>query len=886
MRYTGYLLFFLFLSIPFTHAQGLQGSMQVMKGSIKDTKGNPIAFSTVYVREALLGTAANQDGNFELSLPEGTYTCVFQSLGYQQVVKTVRLNNGMLPIHIVLPDMVYNLGEVVISGKKEDPAYRIIRHVIAKAPGYSRMIKSFQAEVYIRGSLHINTISKMVKWMAKKDLNESDIKEGDTYIEESVNEIDFTAPDLTRQKVKSIQSTFPDFGGDQSKSAIGFIAGNIYHPQAFGNAFSPIAPGSFDHYRFRYEGQTEYDGYSIHKIAILPLGSGPQFVKGTIYIVDGLWCVSNIDIVKEEQLGVTIYLTQNYNVVKEGAWLPVTNRLKVDVDLLGNSGSFSYHTSIRYHDLTVNVPGYRKPVINVTGTPDQKTKAFHEKNREQIQKKQQEIEKLATLTNPNTDESYRLARLQRKQEELKLKDSLRFNHEYVETYKTEFDSSARKNDTAFWNIIRPIPLTMNEMMSVKARDSLQVKAKPNDSANAPHKASWMSTLMFGGTFINDSLVTFGMKGIVNPFRLGYNTVDGFRYSTAWYWQKRLNHRDTLGIEPMLGYAFSRNSVYWDVPGYYQSVHKNTKAGFRLGRQIFDFNPDGVHQLETSVQTLVFRENTARFYKASYLNLHYKTDLAHDFSVHASLFLTDNRVMNNTSNFSLFFKDQKDFSPNVPYNARYRMMDHQDMSVQLILKYKSMPYYYIKDGIKVPRWRLNDTPEFSITWKKGLPVGFFDTDYDLIKLAIHQQKLIGLSDQFNYRFEAGYFPNHKNMLFTQFQHFAKRPLIAGIKEFFPYFLLMDPYRFSTDQYYAVAHLQYKSPFVLLKRLPVLRNRMWNESIFFSYLYTPQNKNYMEPGYGIGNMFYNLGVFTGLNGFNLREVGVRLSILIFGTKEITF
>lgn len=299
MRYTGYVLLILFMCFSYAHAQVLQGPLQVMQGSIKDTKGNPIAFSTVYVREALLGTATNQDGNFELSIPEGTYTCVFQSLGYQQVVKSVRLTYGMLPIHIVLPDMVYDLGEVVISADKEDPAYRIIRHTIAKAPVYSHMVRSFKAEVYIRGSLHITAISKLIKWMAKEELKESEIKEGDTYLEESVNEIDFTAPDLTRQKVKSIQSTFPDFGGDQSKSAIGFIAGNIYHPQAFGNAFSPIAPGSFDHYRFRYEGQTQMDGYPIHKIAILPLGSGPQYIKGTIYIVDGLWCVSNIDIVQE-----------------------------------------------------------------------------------------------------------------------------------------------------------------------------------------------------------------------------------------------------------------------------------------------------------------------------------------------------------------------------------------------------------------------------------------------------------------------------------------------------------------------------------------------------------------------------------------------------------
>ncbi|NTW24295.1 MAG: carboxypeptidase-like regulatory domain-containing protein, partial [Lentimicrobium sp.] len=184
-------------------------SAQVLRGIINDSQGNPVSFATVFVKESSFGTSANEEGVFELRLTEGTYTFVFQCMGYQTITKTLKVQSTNVPVVVVLPAMVYSLQEVVVSDGGEDPAYRIMRRVIRKAPLYAGMVKSFNADVYIRGSLNIKKISSMVKWMARDDLKESNIKEGDTYIEESVNEIQFTAPNLTRQKVKSIHSTFP-----------------------------------------------------------------------------------------------------------------------------------------------------------------------------------------------------------------------------------------------------------------------------------------------------------------------------------------------------------------------------------------------------------------------------------------------------------------------------------------------------------------------------------------------------------------------------------------------------------------------------------------------------------------------------------------------------
>ncbi len=871
---------------------------QVLRGIIVDSEGVPVPYSTVYIRELSLGSATNSEGRFELKLNAGTYVCVFQSMGYQTVVKEINLKKDSPAFTIELPDMVYDLSTVEIKGSKEDPAYGVMRQVIANAPMFANIVKHYKADVYIKGSLTITGISKLVKWMARDDLKEYNIKAGDTYIEESVNEITYTGPDIVRQRVKSIKSNFPDFGENSSNSAMGFISGNIYQPRGFGSAISPVRAGAFTHYRFRYEGRTRYGDYAIHKITVIPKGKGSQYIQGTIYVVDDLWCLSNLNLFKDEQMGVKLHLSQNYNEVKDGVWLPVSNRLKVEMDLLGNSGSFDYHTSIQYKELIVNIPKTQtnieskapdkeneNKVIAKSNIPDRQID-YHKKIDTKIAGKQKVINKLAQKEELSTAESYRLARLQQQQHDLRIKDSLRFDHEFIESYKTIIDTNARKHDTAYWNTIRPIPLSGNELTSIRAADTIKLRGKTNTDSTKTSGYKWIGRLFLGGYFINDTATELRNRGLINPVNISFNLVDGLRYQNSISMTRRLPQTQSISLSPMLGYAFGRKVLYGELPISWKSESLNKQAGIRVGKQAVDYNPDGIHPLESSIEALVFRENPAKFFNSAYLDLKYSMEPVHGLTSVFQVSFSENKTLTNVTDYSVFYRKSKEFEPNIPDNPVFAMTDHQDLTTEIALRYKPAPFYYISNGVKKTYRRFNDYPEYSLIWKKGIPAGIFDTDYDLIKAVVHQQKRLGIKNRLNYRVEAGYFINSKAMWFPQFQHFAKRPLIAGIKEFFPYFLLLNSYEFSTNQYFAAGHLQYKSPFIMLKRLPILRNRLWDESFFFSYLYSPQHKNYFEPGYGIGGIIFNLGVFAGFQGFEYQQAGVRLSITIFTTNEVSF
>jgi len=869
---------------------------QSIGGTITDSRKKPIPYSTVFIKELSFGTAANQDGAFELKVPDGNYTCTFQSMGYQSVTEKIRATNSGIPLHIVLPDMVYSLGEVVVSANKEDPAYGIMRKVIGKAPLYAKMIKSYNAEVYIKGSLHVKKISRMIKWLAKDELKESKIREGETYLEESINEITFTSPNLTRQKVKSLHSTFPVTSENRSASAIGFISGSIYDPKAFGEAISPLSPGAFSHYRFHYEGVTAQGNMQIAKIKVIPKGDGPLYVSGYIYILEGIWCISYLDMTINSQLGVTIHLNQSYSEVKSGSWLPVSNRILINADLMGNEGDFSYNTSIKYTKLEVNTIDLQKSATSYNTETNKakttQTDSGKSKSPKRLANKSEKVKALLQLEKPNTYESYKLAKMLNNQADMELKDSLRIHHEFINTYKTEIDSNALNRDSTFWNSMRPIPLATNEQKSVRIFDSLIIKqnriGSDTTKSKKREKLKLAGKIILGGRQQIDSLSYLRIEGIVNILGLSFNSVDGFVYKTGFSWEKRTVNGQKLFLKPSVGYAFSRKSLLWNVNVLWTIGDKNKQwIGLNFGEHSLDYNPDGgCLSLENSISSLFFRENLSRLYNSQLIETSYGCEIANGFSINVKLRGSDNQPLDNTSDFSVFYKNDKDFLPNMPDNEDFRMDSHRDFLFTIGLSYKPTPFYYYVKNVKIPRSYLNDTPTFSLYWTKGVPIVGCSSDFDLVKAGIEQHKKLSASGFLNYKVEVGKFVNKKKLFFNNYKQFYVQPLASGLREYYPSFQLLDYYKESTNNYYAEGHFQYLSQFILLKLLPLIRNRLWNESLFANYMFTPGTKNYFELGYGIGNSFYNAGVFSSFKGLNYQQTGIRISITILGQKEISF
>jgi hypothetical protein len=137
-----------------------------IKGSIKNVKGESLSFASIIIKGQNKGTMANEDGLYELSLPSGTYTVVFQYLSHKSLEKTVNVENDYVTLNVSLEEQSISLNEVKFSAKTEDPAYTIMRKAISMARFHILEVSNYNARTYVKGTGKVNSVSKLLKAVA------------------------------------------------------------------------------------------------------------------------------------------------------------------------------------------------------------------------------------------------------------------------------------------------------------------------------------------------------------------------------------------------------------------------------------------------------------------------------------------------------------------------------------------------------------------------------------------------------------------------------------------------------------------------------------------------------------------------------------------------
>jgi len=124
------LLFLLTCFIAFSGAYATR-----VTGTVKDDKGNILAYSSILVKGTTRGVTANHEGKYALDLSPGTYTIICQYVGYTRQEKKITVEQEDRVLDFRLSPQQLSLAEVVVRPGGEDPAYAIIRHAIKKKKG-------------------------------------------------------------------------------------------------------------------------------------------------------------------------------------------------------------------------------------------------------------------------------------------------------------------------------------------------------------------------------------------------------------------------------------------------------------------------------------------------------------------------------------------------------------------------------------------------------------------------------------------------------------------------------------------------------------------------------------------------------------------------------
>ena len=894
---------YLFIFLVGSQLYFISANAQIIKGRITDINGNPIHNASIFVRELRLGAAANDAGYYELRVPEGDYTCLFQCMGYETVTMEITVGiNETVERDIAMRESAYELRELVVSNRTEDPAYAIMRRAIAMAPYYMNQVSEYKAEAYLKGSLQINRISALVRRLARDELEEMNIRQGNTYLEESFNEIEFNAPNRYRQRVIRRTGSMPVSEGN---NAMGMITSSMYDPNALEPIISPLSTSAFAHYRFRYEGFVAEDNRIINKIAIIPIRNSKQLLSGYVYIVDNYWNIHSADVSGEFVMGITFRMQVNFGEVSDNIWLPVSYRFNFEGSVLGNRGAFDYVASMKYTNIVENT-SIRKP--DALALAEQQRREAQQRrgisvaeqttNTAATSRTAERIDNLLERDNLTNRQAYQLARLMQREAESEKREnpSLDVTATYREDYRVTVDSAANIRDTAFWEMMRPVPLNMEEIRSYQERDiRLAEQRQQNDSTannrNNRNQSPFMRTtnrIFFGHNF------RLGQRGGniryhgLTPSQLGFNTVDGFFAGQKLTYSKNFPQQIRLTLEPEAIWAINRKAVMWNVDASltYAPMKRGT-ATIRVGQRTKDFNDyRGIHYFENTVSSLFFKRNYLKLYEDNFVEARNTIDITNGLQMNAGVKYSRRIMLDNNSNYSFFYVNSRDYTSNVPTNAEMPLLTPDHNSVVFALSFDYTPrHYYRITGNNQKRYVSSDYPTFSVEWQKGVK-SLFDSEsnFDYISIGVRQTLVPGLMQSLSYAVNGGIYVNSKKVYFPDFKHFTTIEIpftIGSIRS--RSFNLLEYYRYSTSEHYVSTHLYYITPFMFLKFLPFFSNRMlWQEGVQLNFLYTPEIKNYVEAGYVIGIMnAWETGVFVGFENFKYRSFGAKLSIPLGGT-----
>ena len=878
---------------------------QILKGKITTQSGDPVQYATVYIQELKQGTTSNTKGDYEIRLPGGKYTVIYQSLGYQPVYVNINLSGENVLRDVILPLQYYQIPEVRISASGEDPAYNIMRKAIGMAPYYLNNVSYYKAEVYLKGNLVINRIPKLLQKSmkiesggnatsvtagSKPESREKLLKAGDSFFMESVNEIEYTAPDKYLQRMISYNSTFPSQGNEISPMS--FIQASFYQPVLADMAISPLAPNAFSHYNYKYLGASLQGNFTINKIQVIPKRKSQQLFEGTIYIIEDLWCLQSVDLTNENLLG-KIRIQQLYIPVQDEIWMPVSHKFEINIGIIGFKADVGYGSSVKYDVVKPNLT-LQNPLafnnVKMTGS-----EANHKIADTIVSKPKQQINKILEKDKLSNRDMVKLARLMEKESE-RVGDSERKNLEIKDHTTQIVEKDANKRDTSYWAEIRPIPLSDIEIRTLRRSDSLKsassVKTQEPDTVNSGKNKEQkrviktLHDIALGHTWSDTTGFRFTFNGLIDLKKLRFNSVDGFVYGLDFSISKSWKNGKTFNFVPDVRWAFSREKLFWNLNTSFSFDRMKHRHLFvRAGVTSKDINNGGgINPFLNSVTSLLLKKNYLKLYDSRNLSLGYSSEIINGLRLELSSNYEDRKVLQNTTNFSLI-KTSEPYSDNVPVNrylsegsnALNALRDQRHLDFITRISYTPFQRYRIRNKAKIPG--SSEWPTFELTWQHGInefsEIKTGLREFDMFRFEVSKSYNVGAFSDFRWRVRTAGFLDNRNLTFYDFFHINSQPFPLLLNNYEDAFMIPSFYSLSTPEFYVETHLKYTTPYLLLKLLPVMSNTLMRENISLSYLGSRFQPAYTEIGYSISEILFlgELGVYCGFDDIRYRSVGVR-------------
>ena len=798
-----------------------------IKGNVTDKEGVPLSSVSVYLDNTFTGTTTNNNGDYNLTLKKsGKYAVIFQIIGFTTLKKDVNITSFPFELDVVLEEENVQLKEIVIS-TKDNPANRIIRNVIANKDKNTDKYAEYTAKFYSRGLYKIKNAPEKFLGQNLGDFGGGldSTRSGIVYLSETVSEINFQKkPKKFKEKIIASKVSGRDNGISFNRAEDANI--NFYENSVeFGNdLISPISTNAFSYYKFKLEGSF----YDKNGKLINKIKLIPKRKNDKVF--NGFLYIVEDD-----------WALYGADVSVTGAQvnIPVVDVLHLKQNYNYSVKNDAWVLISQNIDFRVNVFGFKF---------DGRFSAAYS----------------AYNFSPNFSENT-------------------FSNEVL-----SFEQNATKKDTVFWNNLRPVPLTAEEVKDYVIKDSIKVVRKSKnylDSINRKqNKLNLLSPITgynYRNSFEKWSLSFNGLLG-----NSGFNTVQGLNTSLGFNYFKRLNDtgkRWNLGVKA--NYSFSekvtRPTFFFTKKWNYIS---RPQIGVSGGVAVTQFNNrEPISALDNTIRSLYLRDNYFKIYEKEFAKITYSEEIKNGIFFSTSLEYANRKPLFNTNNYS-FARQSK----NAPYTSN-NPLDQTNYENAAFTSHKiatlniGATFVFNQKYLSYPDRKFNmgneKYPSLTVNYRKNFGASKANLNSDLFTANLKQDISAGNYGDFSYNARGGLFLKKKDIAFMDNLQANGNQLTFVTDNQLDSFGLLDYYKFYTNDKYAEAHVAHNFKGAVLGKIPLLNKLNFHLVGGAKVLLMTDKNPYTEYAVGLGNIGFGKWRFLRIDYVKSNHAGIKNDGFLF-------
>jgi len=804
-----------------------------IKGTITDEKGNPLPFVSVFEENTYAGTTSNEQGKYQINVKEiGKNRIIFQYLGFKTQKLSVSADSKTLILDVKMQEESFSLNEVVID-PKNNPANAIIKSAIANKKENSEKTSRYTADFYSKGMFKVKDLPKKILGQ-KVDLgddmssNLDSTGTGILYLSETVSKVYFEKPNKLKEKIIASRISGNNKGYSYNTATLSYYDFYDNTLDFDIRLISPIADNAFNYYKYKLEG---------------------TFFDANNHEINKIKVIPKRD--KEPVFEGYIYIVDDSFAI-----------YAIDLDIKGYRMKNEF-TEVMTLKQSFNYNSDSKIWIKNAQTLSFKAGIFGTKFSGQFN---------YVYSNYEFPDAF---------------EKKTFGNEIV-----AFEANANKKDNAFWNEIRPIPLTIEESADYTKKDSLltiRKTQKYTDSVDAKNNKFKVWDILAGYDYKNTfKKYSFSYDGVLNITSLSFNTVQGFNLDSGFSF-KTWNEEQgkTTSVKTTFNYGFSdeRFRFIGEFNHKFNNINYAT-IDISGGTKVAQFNSaEPISKFVNSISSLFFKDNYMKLYNLEFAQINYAQDVANGINLNGKVDYEQRKPLFNTTDYSFFKRDDL-YSSNNPlapndfttpaFDPHHLFKAALTARINFGNKYISRPdgRYNFKDD-KYPTIFLAFEKAFAASEKKyeferiGASV-----QYDL---SLQNKGILGMN------FRAGKFFNAENISFIDYRHFNGNQTHIGTSgRYLNVFNLMPYYVNSTNDSYFENHLEYNDTGFIMNKIPLLNLLKSTMNLGFHSLAIPDRKPYSEFTIGLDNLGFGKFKLFRIDYVHSYQRGIEQNGVVFGLK----